>query len=242
MIIEVLFSPAEYGGLGARDLRRSTCVVFDILRATTTMITALSNGAPEIIPVSEIAEALALRAKDPNVLLAGERGGTRIEGFDLGNSPREFTADRVSEKRIAITTTNGTRALRACAHAAEVHVGSFLNMGAVARVLRKTACDEVMIVCAGTAEEASLEDTLAAGALCDLVPDARLRDSAQVARGFYERHQGDLLAAVKCARNGRKLLSMPDLAPDVEVSLRRDTLEIAARLFPDGAIRVNTQQ
>src|SRR5262245_16769541 len=110
--IEVLFSPAEYATLASRDLSQTTCVVFDILRATTTMLTALANGAREIIPVSEIPEALALRASDPKLLLAGERHGRRIlaaqtggPDFDLGNSPREMTPDRVRDRRIAITTT-----------------------------------------------------------------------------------------------------------------------------------------
>src|SRR5580704_10388577 len=101
--IEVLFTPAEFRALNRRDLSRSTCVVFDVLRATSTIVTALANGAKAIIPVSEISEALALRAKDLDILLAGERDGLRIGGalthgieFDFGNSPREFTADRVA--------------------------------------------------------------------------------------------------------------------------------------------------
>src|SRR3954464_3626464 len=100
--VEALFSPAEYSSLHSRDLSQTTCVVFDILRATTTMLTALANGAAEIVPVSEIPEALALRAKDPNILLAGERDGFRIGAsqtgsidFDFGNSPREFTPEKV---------------------------------------------------------------------------------------------------------------------------------------------------
>jgi len=119
-----LFTPAEFEALSKRDLSKSTCVVFDVLRATSSMVTALANGAEAIIPVSEISEALEIKRKDPQVLLAGERDGLRIEAnltgsisFDLGNSPREFTKEKVTGKKIVITTTNGTRALRACAHA-----------------------------------------------------------------------------------------------------------------------------
>ena len=118
--LEVILSPAEFAGLRQRDLSQAVCVVFDILRATTSMITALANGAEAIIPVGEISEALALRQKNPSVLLAGERHGLRIRAdltgsidFDLGNSPREFTVEKVSGKIIVMTTTNGTRALRA---------------------------------------------------------------------------------------------------------------------------------
>jgi 2-phosphosulfolactate phosphatase len=242
--IEVLFSPTEYAALGARDLSQSVCVVFDILRATTTMVTALSNGALEMIPVSEIQEALGLRRMDANVLLAGERGGLRIGAaqtggidFDFGNSPREFTADKVRGRRIAITTTNGTRALRACAQAAEIHIGSFLNLSALAKRVGISAHENLLIICAGTAEESSLEDTLAAGALCEALPNSHLRDSAEIALATYLHHKPNLIAAVSAARNGRKLLSLPELAPDTAICFQRDTLKTTARLHPDGAIR-----
>src|SRR6266699_301124 len=100
--IEVLFSPAEFSALARRDLSETACVVLDILRATTSMMTALANGAEAIIPVAEISEALALKQQRPEVLLAGERQGLRIRKdltggieFDLGNSPREYTAEKV---------------------------------------------------------------------------------------------------------------------------------------------------
>jgi 2-phosphosulfolactate phosphatase len=250
--IEVLFSPAEYAGLHARDLSQTACVVFDILRATTTMLTSLANGAAEIIPVAEIPEALALRQKDPSLLLAGERGGIRITGaqtggvdFDFGNSPREFTPGKVSGRRIAITTTNGTRALRACAHAAEIQIGSFRNISALVQKVSASRHPNVLIICAGTADEPSLEDTLAAGALCDeffsnpqsTIRNPKLRDSAEIALATYLHHKPNLIASVSAARNGRKLLSIPELAPDVAVCFERDTLKNTARLHRDGAIR-----
>ena len=242
--IEVLFSPTEYSNLRARDLSQTTCVVFDILRATTTMLTALANGAAEIIPVSEIPEALSLRAKDSNILLAGERDGFRIKAaqtgsidFDFGNSPREFTPDKVRKRRIAITTTNGTRALRACAHSTEIHIGSFLNLSTLAKRLSVSPHPNLLIICAGTADESSLEDTLAAGALCEALPNSQLRDSAEIALATYLHHKPNLIAAVSAARNGRRLLSIPELAPDVAICFQHDTLEATARLHPDGAIR-----
>src|SRR5947208_3022666 len=129
--LEVLFAPAEFAALTRRDLSQTVCVVFDILRATSTMMTALDQGAARIIPVAEIDEALALRQRDPSVLLAGERNGLRIRSeqtggtdFDLGNSPREFTAVIVKGKTIVISTTNGTRALRACAAAQRILIGT----------------------------------------------------------------------------------------------------------------------
>ena len=120
--LEVLFAPAEFEALGARNLSNTVCVVFDVLRATTSMLTALASGAERVYPVREISDALALRTRLPqSALLAGERHGLRIRAamtggtdFDFGNSPREFTADRVAGKSIIMTTTNGTRALHAC--------------------------------------------------------------------------------------------------------------------------------
>src|SRR2546425_5274821 len=100
--LEVLLSPAEFAVLRDRDLSQTVCVVLDILRATSSMVTALANGAEAIIPVAEISEALAIRQQRPEVLLAGEREGVRITAarsggveFDLGNSPREYTTGKV---------------------------------------------------------------------------------------------------------------------------------------------------
>src|SRR5215212_2892571 len=102
MTVETILTPAEFPALAVRDLSATTCVVFDVLRATSSMLTALNNGAEEIIPVVEIAEALAVKQGRPEVLLAGERHGLRITreltgsvDFDFGNSPRDFTPDKV---------------------------------------------------------------------------------------------------------------------------------------------------
>jgi 2-phosphosulfolactate phosphatase len=247
--IEVLFTPAEFAALVHRDLSQTVCVVFDILRATSSMITALANGAREIVPVAEISEALAIRKARPQVLLAGERDGLRIRAdltgsvdFDLGNSPREFTAEKVAGKSIAITTTNGTRALRACAKADTVYVGSFLNLGAIATALLKQPPSSLLLVCSGTHEEASYEDTLACGALSDLLLPAyasgHVADSVQIARQIYQQAEGDLLSAIRHARNGRRLLEIPELAADVPFCLQRDTTTLIARMGVEGNIRI----
>jgi phosphosulfolactate phosphohydrolase-like enzyme len=173
MTIETILTPAELPALAQRDLRATACVVFDVLRATSTFVTALHHGAEGIIPVGEIAEALAIKRNQPEVLLGGERNGIRIsaEGidFDLGNSSREYTAEKVSGRTIVSTTTNGTRALRACAHAQTVLAASFLNLAATAEFIRRQNCASLLLVCAGTGESTALEDVLAAGAMVDLV-------------------------------------------------------------------------
>lgn len=246
--LEVLFAPAEFMALGGRDLRRTVCVVFDVLRATSSMMTALANGAQRIIPVSEISEALALRHADPDILLAGERDGVRILAkhtgsvdFDLGNSPREFQREVVGGKTIAMTTTNGTRALRACALAESIMIGSFFGLGALARSLWDRPPANLLLVCAGTYEQASYEDTLAAGALADAVWPlfdlAHIADSAAIARQIYQQNAGDLLNAMQSARNGRRLLAMPELRDDVPFCMQRDSLTFLASMTSDGSVR-----
>lgn len=246
-MLEVTFTPAEFTALRQRDLSQTVCVVFDVLRATTSMVTALANGAREIIPVCEITEAVALRAARPELLLAGERDGIRIlraqtgsVDFDLGNSPREFTRERVAGRSLAMTTTNGTRALQACRGARRVLVGSFLNLGAVANWLARERIEDLLVVCSGTHEEAAYEDVLGAGALCDAVwaqfAAGPVADSAQVAREIYRQGSGDLLVAVQRARNARRLLALPDLRDDVPLCLQRDTANVLAELTVDGAV------
>jgi 2-phosphosulfolactate phosphatase len=247
--LEVLFAPAEYARLHERDLRETGCVVFDVLRATSTMVTALGNGAMAIVPVAEIAEALALRKRQPEVLLAGERDGLRIEGhltggvsFDLGNSPSEFTPARVSEKTIVMTTTNGTRALRACAPAAAVLLGSFLNLGATAEFIEQQSPHHLLLVCSGTLDQAAYEDVLGAGALCDLLwpkyGGGMVADSARIARRLFRLEQEDLLAAVSQSRNGRRLMADAELREDIPFCVQRDLFRVAAGLGKDGAVRI----
>jgi 2-phosphosulfolactate phosphatase len=246
--IEVLLTPAEFNTLRGRDLSRSTCVVFDVLRATTSMITALANGAEAILPVADIPEALAIRARRPEVLLAGERQGLRIRGdltggveFDLGNSPREFSAEKVRGKIIVMTTTNGTRAFRACAGARTVLAGAFLNLAAVADWVRRQRPEELIVVCSGTFEQTAFEDVLAAGALLHLLEPRRTRpdisDAVQIAQGAWTLAEGNLLEAVKCARNARRLLGNPQLAGDVLFSIQRDTTRLVAALTGGGELR-----
>jgi 2-phosphosulfolactate phosphatase len=245
--LEMALSPAEFSALRDRDLSQTVCVVFDVLRATTSMITALANGAEAIIPAEEISEALAIRRQRPDVLLAGEREGLRIRGnltggveFDLGNSPREFTAEKVQGRTIVMTTTNGTRALRACAGARAVLVSSFLNLRATYMWLMEHRPSNLILVCSGTFDEPALEDILAAGAICErvwpLFGGGHISDSAEVARRIYPLMQYDLLGAMKHSRNGRRLLANPELRSDVWFSVQRETVSFVAELCDDGAV------
>lgn len=238
--LEVLFTPADFEALRRRDLSDSVCVVFDVLRATTTMLTALANGARSVIPVADIPAAVAWRRRRPEVLLAGERDGLRIRAeraggvdFDLGNSPREFTAARVAGRVIVATTTNGTRALKACAGAAAILPAGLVNVSTVARWLARERPAGVVVVGSGTYEDAAYEDVLGAGALVDRLWPAlegtRVLDSARLARTVYRAAGGRLLEAVAAeSRNGRRLLALPELAEDVALCLAEDTLPVRA--------------
>jgi len=245
--LDVLFAPAEQQELATRDLTASVCVVFDILRATSAMVTALWNGAESIAPVSEIEEALAVRARDMEVLLAGERDGLRIGGavtggveFEFGNSPAEFVAARVRGRRLVTTTTNGTRALMACRGASRVLVGSFLNLGSTVEALAGGDDLDLVLVCSGTGTRAALEDVLAAGALVE-----RLRmggegiegaDSALMARDMYLGTRLDLEGGIGRSQNGRRLLGIPMLASDVAACARVDVCPLVAEMR-DGLVR-----
>ena len=246
--IEVLFSPAEFEALGRRDLSGTTCVVFDVLRATSSIITALANDAEAVIPVATIEEVLKEKQRDKDVLLAGERDGFRITSkqtgsvdFDFGNSPREFAEAKLTGKTIVMTTTNGTRALKACLGAKEIVVGCFLNLDAVAEYLRARQVDDLLLVCSGTYEEASYEDLLGAGALAhslwDRFAEGNIADSAQIARNAYMAVQSNLIGAMQFARNGRRLLGIPELREDVAYCLRRNGFTVVATMDRDCAIR-----
>jgi 2-phosphosulfolactate phosphatase len=246
--LEVLYTPADFAAIKRRNLDDTLCVVFDIFRATSSIVTALANGATAVIPVGEITEALAIRKRDPNVLLAGERDGLRIRAeltggtdFDLGNSPREFTRETVAGKTIVTTTTNGTRALRACTHAKTVLIGSFLNLQATAEFVRHADPESLLLICSGTLDQAAYEDVLGAGALCDLLsrnfPSEGVSDSSLMALKLFQPVRDNLLTAAADSRNGRRLLANRNLSDDVAFCTRCDVFTFAARLDPEGRIK-----
>jgi 2-phosphosulfolactate phosphatase len=200
VLIDTALNPAEIALLPQRDLSATTCVVFDVLRATSSMITGLAHGAREIWPARTIEGALEIKTRIPDAVLGGERHGDRIEGFDVGNNPLEYV--KLSGRRIITTTTNGTMALRACESAPRVLVGALLNLDAVKKQLFNT--NHVLLVCAGTFETFALEDAIAAGLLAAMFPDANLTDSTRACISVAQSFQTPL-SALLAARNGRAL-------------------------------------
>ena len=244
MNIETILTPAELPALARRDLGGAACVVFDILRATSTFVTALQNGAQAVIPVSEISEAVARRKLQPNILLAGERDGMKIRAdqsggidFDFGNSPREFRPEKVRAKIIVSTTTNGTRALRACADAKIVLASSFLNLAATAKFLNQSLPEEILLICAGTGEGAALEDVLAAGALAGLL-GGEFSDATEIASRIFLSAKNDLASAIGSSQNARRLLAIPELRADVAFCAQRDIFKSVAAMRADGTMRL----
>ncbi|NOY41828.1 MAG: 2-phosphosulfolactate phosphatase [Planctomycetes bacterium] len=149
------------------DLAESVVVVVDLLRASTTICHALAAGAKCVVPCLEVDETLTkAQAFDRSeVILGGERGGQRIEGFDFGNSPTDYTADQVFGKTVLFTTTNGTRALAHARLAARVLIGSAVNRSALVESL--ASAERIDILCAGTGGQVTREDILAAGGIVD---------------------------------------------------------------------------
>jgi 2-phosphosulfolactate phosphatase len=170
MKLDVLLTPGE---LMPGDIAERTVVVIDVLRASSTIVQALAAGAKALFPVASIEEALRLAntlGRD-EVLLCGERKSLPIEGFDLGNSPGEFTAGRVGGKTLVMSTTNGTGAMMAAAAASRVVVGSFLNLQAVVDELARTGAEPVFL-CSGRETKFGLEDAVCAGRMAQALMDA----------------------------------------------------------------------
>lgn len=189
MHVDVVLVPGE---LAAAPLEGKTAVVIDVLRATTSIVTALENGAREVVPVAEVEEARRMAAAwegGPRPLLAGERGAKRPDGFDLGNSPLEFTREVVAGRPIILTTTNGTRALENAVAAEELRVACLRNAAAVAGACRQGGRD-VVVVCAGTDGRFSFEDMACAALLAHelekLGGGIEWGDGAQLVRQWFQ--------------------------------------------------------
>ncbi len=205
------------------------CVIVDVLRASTTVTSALHAGATGIVPCLSVDDAKNA-ADQHNALLGGERAGIKLEGFDFGNSPTEYTAAAVSGRVIAFTTTNGTRALLKSLNADEIVIGSFVNLSAVAA--RCCRSNDVHIVCAGTDRVISGEDVLFAGLLATKLVDSEgfkpADDATQIAMDFSLTNAENpprLLEAVRQSQGGRNLIGLGCDA-DIEFAANVDRFEL----------------
>jgi 2-phosphosulfolactate phosphatase len=232
MRLDVALTPDR---LDHAALPTATVLVVDVLRASTTMIAALGNGCAGIVPVSEPAEAhRRARAMGPGALVAGERKGRMIDGFDLGNSPLEMTPERVGAKTLIFTTSNGTRALLAVRAAPAVGVAALVNLSAAA-AWAYAARRDVIVVCAGERGDVSLEDKVCAGLLIDRLvrnePNAVLTEAArgalQVGSGY-----GKAVAQLAHDSSWGRHLALAGRAADLAACLVLDTTTLVPVFVP----------
>jgi len=223
-------------------------IVIDVLRASTTIVTALAAGGSFVLPTAAVDEARQQRESlPPGTLLGGERGGVRIAGFDLGNSPAEYGAATVAGHGVVITTTNGTAALAHCVGAQERLIGCFVNRAAVAAAAVELAAagnGQIHLVCAGTDGEVTDEDLLGAGgilaAAADLLPAGQSigHDIAGgVALAAYRYHAStadptaSFVAAFAAAPGGANLIEL-GMAADLPLAAAVDQFWVVPRLCP----------
>jgi 2-phosphosulfolactate phosphatase len=224
MKIDVVNLPAELNG---RDLSRSSVVVFDVLRATTTMLTGLTNGVSEIrvFASHELAKQAHANFAGPK-LLAGETNCLMPDGFDLGNSPRQWTREAVAGKTAFLSTTNGTRAIHAALNAWTLLIGAIVNAAAVAEQLQSIG-DDVVLLCAGTQGEFSGEDFCGAGAVVAAMSGAQATENARAAANHFLHHRGNLGGYFRTIPGGHNILAAR-LEGDIEVCAAMNSIAMVA--------------
>jgi len=212
MELDVIFTAKEVETVLVEE---KNAVVIDVLRATTTMITALANGCRAIIPVIQpedgiklLKERIEAGGQRNAYALGGERGGLIIPGYDFGNSPLEYNPENIKGKTLIFCTTNGTLAINKALNAKRLMLGALVNGKAVAGELKRFG-DPVAIVCAGTEGCFTLEDTLAAGLIiAELLAakqNLKLTDRAVAALALYRYYEQDLAQAVNLSKHAKRL-------------------------------------
>jgi 2-phosphosulfolactate phosphatase len=218
--VHVAFTPDESGAA-------PTGIVIDVIRATTTMCQALASGYARVFCTAEIEDARKLREELGEGVLGGERNARRIEGFDLGNSPREYVEP--AGETLIMSTTNGTRAVVSAAQRCErVLVASLLNLTAVVEAAR-AAAEDAVVVCAGVQGTLALDDAYVAGRIVELLGWERTDASEAAARlaGTWSGAE----EAFRASRSGRNLLAnAPELEEDIAFCARESVLEVVPRL------------
>ena len=214
-----------------------TCIVIDVLRATSTITAALLAGATKVIPQNEISAARTLALQYPGSLLCGERGGLLIEGFQLGNSPLAYKPEVVSGKTLITTTTNGTNAILACQGGSSIFLGSLNNAWAVAE--RAAAKEQdILILCSGTRGNPSYDDMLAAGSIVyrlqQLHSQATYLDSCFAVLAIYEKERANLYQGVLLSSHSQ-LLAQLSMAEDVAYC-SQENITHCVPVYHDGVI------
>lgn len=217
------------------NLEGKTVVVIDILRATSTICAALDLGAPAVVPVVSVDDARSFTG--PEYLIAGERNGETVEGFDFGNSPTEYTGDRVKGRKVVLTTTNGTKCIQASLDAEEILVGSFFNLDALCSYLVQGKND-VVLFCSGWKNRVNLEDTIFAGYVADKLRDHFNWDADEVETALDLKAQAgnNLMSYLKKASHARRFARLGNHT-DLEVCLQMNQHPVVVR-FENGELLV----
>lgn len=218
----------SYNRATDRELRERCVVVIDLLRSTTCIIEAMVNGARKIIPVEDVTEAISVsRTLDRNDrVLAGEREGKPLTGFDIGNSPREFSPLSIGGKTVVMSTTNGTAAIQKARDAKAILIGALLNRTAVARKIIEMESD-VTLLCAGTEGKISTDDIYCAGSIISALKASgqavESNDLGMICELVYESSKSNLDIVLN-SQHCRKLIEM-GYGADVDFCLREDVTE-----------------
>jgi 2-phosphosulfolactate phosphatase len=220
--------------------RGDLMIVIDVLRTTTSIITAISSGAKTIIPTETLREAYRLHRRHPNYLLVGERNGRRPRGFDFGNSPQELMAKEIRGKDLIITTTNGTKALTGSKQAKWVLSGAFLNAGAIAKKTVEISNEEragVSFVLAGEEDRFSFEDFVCAGAIVEEFPTNHnhFSDETLAAMAAFKQIRSNLYENIAKGEHAKRLIEL-GLRKDIEFSCQIDVYNVIP-LYENGRIR-----
>ena len=209
MLVEVISTVDE---VKQETLFKKTIIIVDVLRTSTTIITALASGAKWIIPVETIGQAKTLRNTNSEILLAGDRYSKKIPEFDLGNSPTEFLNRNVENRSIALSTSDGTRAIQKVGKGGNILIGGFLNGESCAQKSIQFKRD-ILILCVGNRNEFALEDGLAAGYLIDELAKAsnqsiETNDLAKSMYGMYKFYEYNLLNIIKQSDTAKRLIQL----------------------------------
>ncbi len=241
MDIKVYFSTSE---VTKRMLSGRGVIIIDVLRATTTLISALANGAERIIPVESVAQAKIESRRYPkgNILLGGERGYEKLEGFDLGNSPREYNRDTVSGKSIVYTSTNGTKGIILGKAGETTTLGAFVNFPRAADYLLDISRD-ISIVCCGTSGTFSLEDAVCGGMFVHYimknVRSATTNDAAEASVALFKRYRESIPQMMEMCENGRHL-SLLGFQRDVVDCSSIGNIDMVPLLYGDEVVPYTT--
>lgn len=234
--LDVFFSAQTFQ---EEELRKKIVVVIDVLRASSTIITALMNQAKGIIPVEDMGEAsrISQSVDSDNLLLCGEKDGIKIEGYDLGNSPLEYSVEKVKDKTLIFNTTNGTKAIKKAVGSSDLYIGSFLNLSTIVHNLNEEEKD-IVLICAGWRGRMAIEDLLFAGNVIYNLGNGSLpqeaRDGSKVAFGLYEKFRDNISDVIQSSNHAERLKEITG-EKDLDYCAQRDICDILP-VLNDGII------